>query len=407
MDNEYGSIIDPYKQNLTPLGIKGTRLCNKETNEMLSIGPSSDLYVFVPRLKAHKIIVPNTFCITFDLLLSGDASNTIVNNVVKSIFKKIKFIIGDKEIFELNGLDVYSIFKDLFLSKLDRENMIYEGIQDDKLRKLRISPQTKPPETDSTAVAISKIFKNRYRYYFDIDFFKVPICPYLIEQKMRIELELNDVSRIIKTNTTKDWDYKLDNIKVEFETFSNETVISTIEDKYQYQFTFYNYDISLSEKPKLKESDTTFNIKVKVYRKNLCGILLLFKQSFTDGAYDSEHFVNPKITKADIKINNDSAFIYNSSMTALDQYDEILRFFNSKNPSVSFTDFYAGNKFGFFLDTRSNADNSLHGSGLETDDLMIEFQKENTGSGELDMYVYLIAHSHFTIENYKPTSLVK
>ena len=59
--------------------------------------------------------------------------------------------------------------------------MIYEGIQSDKLRKLRIEPQTKPAETDATAVAIYKIFKNRYRYYFDIDFFKVPVYPYLIK----------------------------------------------------------------------------------------------------------------------------------------------------------------------------------------------------------------------------------
>ena len=199
MDNIYGNVIDPEMENLTPQGIKGTRCCHKITNQIQTIGPRTNLYVDIPKLEVGTLIVPNTFCITFDLELAGDPWNTIVDNVAKSIFRDIRFDIGDEKLFSLDRADVYFIFKDLFISKLDRENMIYEGIQSDKLRKLRIEPQTKPAETDATAVAIYKIFKNRYRYYFDIDFFKVPVYPYLINQNMRLTLYLNDISHVINT----------------------------------------------------------------------------------------------------------------------------------------------------------------------------------------------------------------
>ena len=61
--------------------------------------------------------------------------------------------------------------------------------------------------------------------------------------------------------------------------------------------------------------------------------------------------------------------------------------------------------FGFFIHTRSNSDNNLHGSGLNTNDILLEFKKENTGTGNLTMYSYVIAHSQFNIENRQPTSL--
>ena len=394
----YGS-IDPSFERLIPRGIKGTRVKHKITNTQQTATPNSDLYVDIPKLNANTIIVPGTFCVTFDLKVSGDPGNTIVDNLANTIFKQIKFDIGDVTVFNIDRSDVFFTFRDLFLSPTKRSNMIYEGIQDDKLRKLRISPQTTPAETNADAVAMNKIFGTRYRYFINTDFFKQPIYPYLIKQRMFLTLHLNDVGNVIVTAKPDKWGYNLENIKVEFETITNDKLGNEMEMLYATGYGYHGMDIHKYQEEVIKEADTSFNIRITVPRASLSGILMLFKESRTAGQYISERFDNPKIKSAKITIKGVSNSIFNESVSMIDQYDEICRIFNAEDAFNTIDKFYNKNRYGFFIDTRSHKDNQLHGSGIKTDDVYLEFQKENTGSQDLTVFTFVLSHSQVDVEN--------
>ena len=70
MGDEFGEILDPYKRLKIPLGL-ATRTHHQVTHNPSTAKPNETLYVRVPKLEKNTIIVLNTFCLTFDVHLSG------------------------------------------------------------------------------------------------------------------------------------------------------------------------------------------------------------------------------------------------------------------------------------------------------------------------------------------------
>ena len=60
---------------------------------------------------------------------------------------------------DTNGYDVYEIFKDLFLSVDEREEMLLEGIQTTKLNKIRSDAGDKATSGVNTENALESVYK--------------------------------------------------------------------------------------------------------------------------------------------------------------------------------------------------------------------------------------------------------
>ena len=68
-----------------------------------------------------NVIVPDTSKITFSLEIeSADKARSVLNNVGKALVKK-KLILGSEAIDTINNSDIYDQYKNLFLSKKERE----------------------------------------------------------------------------------------------------------------------------------------------------------------------------------------------------------------------------------------------------------------------------------------------
>ena len=51
-----------------------------------------------------------------------------MNNVGSALVKKKELILGSKEIDTINTSDIYDTYKDLYLSKKEREEKLLQGI---------------------------------------------------------------------------------------------------------------------------------------------------------------------------------------------------------------------------------------------------------------------------------------
>ena len=150
-----------------------------------------------------------------------------------------------------------------------------------------------------------------------------------------------------------------------------------------------------------KDVDSRLTIKVNAQRRSLKALLLLFVEPYTAGARDSEKFIFPDLTKVSVMINGSPNMIYNG-VEGKDMWEEAQRFFvkeKDKTENMNATKFYTGDNFGLLIDTRSLADQEMHGSGKRlvnsTDGVQLEIERKAEGSGNVNCHIFLICNAKF------------
>jgi len=103
----------------------------------------------VPKLNENEVLVPGSLVLHFDIDLSGQhANNFLVQNVTRALVEKMVVRFTGTRLEDTNSYDTFKIFKDLFLSKEQCNNMPLEGIQSEDLCKIHSGARTKkPPES--------------------------------------------------------------------------------------------------------------------------------------------------------------------------------------------------------------------------------------------------------------------
>ena len=120
------------------LSMKAERTVKRITFERNTTNPVETLYVSVPKLNEHEVIVPGSLSLLFDIDLSGGhANNFLVQNVSWALVEKLVVKFAATTLQDTVGYDIYKTFEDLFLSEDERNNMILDGIQSEDLCKIR------------------------------------------------------------------------------------------------------------------------------------------------------------------------------------------------------------------------------------------------------------------------------
>ena len=177
----YGE-LNPEPEHRTQFAFKDKREHIIKVN-ISNIGyPNQYIDVEIPARSRDQIIVPDTLNITFNLEVdSKDKTRSVVNNVGRALVKKEVLMLGSKEIDTVNQSCIYDTYKDLYLSKQEREEKLLQGIQSATGLKARVGA-TKPDGTALTITteenAIKKTVSNRFLIPLDFDFFKHPTYPY-------------------------------------------------------------------------------------------------------------------------------------------------------------------------------------------------------------------------------------
>ena len=78
--------------------------------------------------------MPGSLALIFNIdLAGGDANNFLVQNVSRALVDKMTVKFAGETLQDMVGYDIFKIWEDLFLAQEDRDNMLVEGIQEEKL----------------------------------------------------------------------------------------------------------------------------------------------------------------------------------------------------------------------------------------------------------------------------------
>ena len=161
----------------TPLALRessprheGRADCEARHFSSTGANPGETLYVIVPKLVENEVIVAGSLALVFDINLKvtgAHANNYLVQNVSRALVERLTVKFASTIIQDTVGYDIYKIFEDLFLSSDERENMLREGIQSDKLSKIRSGAGDKPTSSVASENALNAVYGTKYRINLD------------------------------------------------------------------------------------------------------------------------------------------------------------------------------------------------------------------------------------------------
>ena len=406
--------------------MKAERTVKRITFNPTEANPGNTLYVSVPKLHAEEVIVPGTLSLLFDLdlkITGGHANNYLVQNVSRALIDRFVVKYAGETVQDTHGYDIYAIFKDLFLSVDKREEMLLEGIQTTKLNKIHSDAGDKATSGVDTENALESVYKNKYKINLDHQILTDHgvFYPQALYHDLTFELTLAPAAQVVRGSDASKLVYKLNNIQLEYEVIRSKTLADDATSTYSYGKEFvYDYVIEEKVVDVNRGTDGRLNIRVNHQRRSLKRLLLLFIVPYTAGARDSEHYLNPDITKVHVTINGTPNRVYNDGITGIDMWRETSLFFGTKSkkssgaydrPNMTLAKYLAGNKFGLFIDLRSMADTTLHGSGQRlvntNDGIQLAIERNTTGSGTLKCHIFSISDSQMNIMSQQLESVQK
>ena len=168
----YGK-LDPMVEHRRQFVFKGKRKHIIKVNMPNIACPYQHIDIEIPYGSRDNVIVPDTVKITFNLdIESTDKARSVVNNVKKKVKKKVLILVST-EIGTINNSDIYDNYKDLYLSKKEREENLLQSIQPTNGLKALVGAK----KADGTALtlttqenAIKKAFDKRFAISLDFDF---------------------------------------------------------------------------------------------------------------------------------------------------------------------------------------------------------------------------------------------
>ena len=118
--------------------MKAARTGKRITFERSETNPGETLYISVPKLNENEVLVPDSLALIFNIDLAGeDPNNFLVQNVSRALVDKMTVKFAGTTLQDTVGYDIFKIWEDLFLAQEDRDDMLLEGIQTEKLCKIR------------------------------------------------------------------------------------------------------------------------------------------------------------------------------------------------------------------------------------------------------------------------------
>ena len=125
----YGE-LDSLVEHRTQFAFKDKREHISKVNIPNIAHPGQHIHIEIPHGSRDDVIITDTVKITFNLdNESTDKSRSVVNNVGRALVKNNVLMLGSKNIDTINNSDIYDTYKDLYLSKKEREEKLLQGIQ--------------------------------------------------------------------------------------------------------------------------------------------------------------------------------------------------------------------------------------------------------------------------------------
>ena len=166
-------------------------------------------------------MVRETQKLTFNLELISkeDKGRTVANNIGRTIVAKKSLSIGSNEVESIDNSDIFDVYKDPYLKKKKRENLLLKGIEAENGLKAKLGAKKADgtdPKLTCEENAIIKALGNSLPILLDFEFFKQPISPYYLEEDLVVTIDLSKSEKIMlcSDNTAT---FKITDIALEYD----------------------------------------------------------------------------------------------------------------------------------------------------------------------------------------------
>ena len=120
--------LNPQRSFRKGFALKGIRQHIIKTNKPSTIDYVELLTVCFPDLKENQVIIPRTTKLTFNISLSGtDKNTTLVNNLGRSIIRKLVLKLEGNEIISIDDCDIFYSYYDCRESTTERHDAVFQG----------------------------------------------------------------------------------------------------------------------------------------------------------------------------------------------------------------------------------------------------------------------------------------
>ena len=292
--------------------------------------------------------------------------------------------------------------------------MLAEGIQSEKLCKIRSGAGNKETTGVDTENQLEKVYGKKYHINLDHQILTDHdvFYPQALYTDLVFEVTLMPAGQVVIGSDTTKLKYKLTNIQLEYEMIRSEKLAKEATSTYENTKECLYDHVSHSSVKAITTTSRLINIKVDSQRRSMKGILLLFVKPYTVGATDSEKYIFPDINKVSVMINGSPNMLYNNDIESRDAWTQVSRFFmkeKHKPQHMTLQKFYAKDKFGLLIDLRSMANQKMHGSGTRlvntTDGVQLEINR-STGKEPFKCHIFLILDAQFNIQNRQLVSVM-
>ena len=371
-----------------------------------SIKPGGTLRFTIPKLGDGEMIVPKSFFISGKLNISStkDVKRSVVPNVGRKLIKKFNVKFGTEDLFTVDYYDEIMTYFDLWLSKKEKARRVSQGIQSEAGLKLRVKSDG-AATTDAEEVAISKTLGNRFVIPVDFELLH-EIAPLLSSHlnDIKFELTFNDPQSVIlgstdtlASATNQDYNYEVNDIHLEYDVIKDTSLSQTVIDMYR-EMTIPITEIHHYEMITIPKNQTNVEIKINRKCKWLSNVVIIAQDP--DDRKDfarKEIFKNLDVKSVQIKTYGSSGILYPGNLRSENTYNEALKLFDSNG--VTMGEFLT-TKYALVLNFRPSTDAKTHGNGLNSQkELQITIERAKSGSGNLDLLVFLFRDGHLHIKN--------
>ena len=335
--------LDPMVEHRTQFTSKVKREHISKVNISNIAYPSQHIDTEILHSSKDHVIKSDTIKITFNLDIEPtDKASSVVNSVGRALVEKKVLQLGSKDTDLIDNSDIYSTYKDLYLSEKEHEERLLQGTQPANGLKACFGGK----KADGTALAlaiqenaIEKTFDKRFTIPLDFDFFNYPAYPCGLKEGLIVRIELNSSEKVIVcTNAT----YKLSDISLEYSAIFNEAYATTIGSMYAVTngMPIPYTKVTLIHYYTLSKKDTIWKIdENNISACSLRGLLLLFLDKRDDFANKNEEFYNPNIKKILVMINGMPHQLFAGGLKARDIYPEIKKNFYREHSNVTWEEF--------------------------------------------------------------------
>ena len=203
--------------------------------------------------------------------------------------------LGSKEIDVINNSCIYDAYKDLYLSGVEREERLLQGMQ--LVNGLKAWLVTK--KSDGTALTlttkenvIKKTYDKRFTIPLDFDFFGHPFCSYGLKEGLSITIELNSVIQVILCTGDTNAIYKISDIILEYDEIFDNPYARSIREMYIRDISILYTKVTSIHYQALSKKDIVWKIDVNNLSVwSLRGLLLLFLDKHNDFANENNFII--------------------------------------------------------------------------------------------------------------------